>query len=101
MVQWSKLSPIFNCTKLQKLDLSGSEFVKGNLSVLLHHDFPSLETLVLRFVHLTPKDLCNLEQANAQGKLQHLRHLNIARKQRNHWEIDICCLVHQVDGTNC
>ena len=67
---------------LQKLDISNSLGITGKLSVLLRHGFPSLNTLILRYSWLNPKDLCSLAQANAEGRLPKLTQLDISNNYK-------------------
>ena len=64
---------------LSKLDLSHSLGLTGNLSVLLHHSFPSLNSLVLSDCGLISQDLCSLDRARLKGRLPQLRHLDISK----------------------
>ena len=64
-------------TQLRKLDISHSLGITGNLSVLLRHSFPSLNSLVLSHCWLNSQDLCSLAQASVEGRLPQLTHLDI------------------------
>ena len=47
-------------SKLNKLDISHSSGISGNLSVLLRQSFPSLNSLILSDCGLNSQDLCSL-----------------------------------------
>ena len=64
--------------RLHKLDISHSSFITGDLSVLLRHSFPSLNSLILSNCGLISQDLRSLAQASVQGRLPVLRHLDIS-----------------------
>ena len=61
------------------------EGFEGNLSVLLRHSFPSLNSLVLSDCGLNSQDLCSLAQASVEGRLPQLRHLDISRNTDVHF----------------
>ena len=61
-----------------KLDISYSSGITGNLSVLLDHSFPSLNSLILSDCGLNSQDLCSLAQASVEGRLPHLMDLDIS-----------------------
>ena len=63
---------------LQKVDLSHSLGMKGNLSTLLKHRFPELNTLILSKCELNCVDLMSLAQANVEGNIPELKHLDIS-----------------------
>ena len=67
--------------RLHKLDISHSSGITGNLSVLLHHSFPSLNSLILSDCELISQDLCSLAQASVEGRLPQLNHLDISENQ--------------------
>ena len=62
--------------RLTELDLYGS--LTGGLSALFTHRFPRLNSLKLRWRKLNANDLQSLAQANVEGKLPQLRHLDIS-----------------------
>ena len=64
--------------QLTELGLSGSFGLRGNLSVLFTHSFPTLNTLILNSCDLNANDLQSLARANVEGKLPQLRHLDIS-----------------------
>ena len=64
-----------------KLDISHSSGITGNLSVLLCHSFPSLNSLVLSDCGLNSQGLCSLAQANVEGRLPQLIHLDISENR--------------------
>ena len=64
--------------QLGSLDISHSSGITGNLSVLLRHSFPSLNTLILSDCGLNSQDLCSLAQASVDGRLPQFRHLDIS-----------------------
>ena len=66
-------------TRLHKLDISHSSGVTGVLSILLCHSFPVLETLILSDCWLNSDDLRSLAQANKEGRLPKLKHLDISQ----------------------
>ena len=67
--------------RLHKLDISHSSGITGNLSVLLHHSFPTLNSLTLSDCELNSQDLCSLAQASVEGRLPQLNHLDISENQ--------------------
>ena len=82
-------SGVQNLTKrLVKWDLKylwimRSNGIGGNLSVLLCHKFPSLESLDLSECELNSDDMRYLTEAKDQGKLPKLEHLNVSRNKIN------------------
>ena len=66
---------------ISHLNLSQSSGISGNLSDLLCEDVSSLETLILRGCDLTQNDLSSLVQANFQGKLSALKHLDLSKNE--------------------
>ena len=66
---------------LQKLDISYSTGITGNLSMLVRERFPSLNSLILCDCGLNSDDLRSLAQANVGGKLPELRHLDISENE--------------------
>ena len=68
----------FSRDNLKHLDISFNESIKRNLSLILCHYFPSLRTLILRACKLVSQDLSSLAQANVEGRLPKLRHLDIS-----------------------
>ena len=66
-------------TNLQKLDISHSSGIRGVLSILLCHSFPSLNTLLLNDCGLSSQDLRSLAKANVKGRLPAIRHLDISQ----------------------
>ena len=75
----SEMSKSLSGTKLLKLDISHSSGITGSLSKLLHHRFPSLNTLILSDCGLNSQDLFCLSQANVEGRLPQLTHLDISK----------------------
>ena len=66
-------------TQFRKLDISHSMGITGSLSILLCHNFSSLESLILHDCGLNSHDARNLAQANAEGRLSTLKHLDISQ----------------------
>ena len=66
-------------TQFQKLDISHSMGITGSLSILLCHNFSSLEILILQDCGLNSRDVRNLAQANAKGRLSTLKYLDISQ----------------------
>ena len=66
---------------ISHLNLSQSSCISGHLSDLLFRDVSALETLILRGCDLTSNDLCSLVQANIQGKLSGLKHLDLSKNK--------------------
>ena len=66
-------------SNVHKLDISHSLHIMGELSFLVGHNFPSLNTLVLSDCGLNPDDLTSLAEASAKSRLPELRHLDISR----------------------
>ena len=64
-----------------KLDISHGLGITGNLSVLLRHSFPSLNSLILSNCGLNSQDLCHLAIASVKGRLPVLRHLDISENK--------------------
>ena len=62
---------------LTELDMTGSSGFTGSLSVLFPHSFPGLKALILESCKLNKEDIRALCQANVEGKLPQLEHLNI------------------------
>ena len=79
------LSEKLTSIKLLILNMSGISGFTGRLSVLFTHRFPTLNTLILMNCKLNSNDLQSLAQANAQGKLPQLKHLDIT----GNYEIEI------------
>ena len=65
-------------TNLHKLDISKRPGLTGNLSELLRHSFPTLNSLILSDCGLNSQDLCSLTQANVEGRIPLLKHLDIS-----------------------
>ena len=65
-------------SKLNKIEICHSPGITGNLSILLCHSFPSLNSLILSDCGLNSQDLCSLAQASLEGRLPQLRHLDIS-----------------------
>ena len=75
----------FGATKyisLQKLNLSHSLGISGNLDKMLSEKFPSLNSLILSDCGLNSQNLYSLAQASVQGRLPQLRHINISRNSQ-------------------
>ena len=68
-------------SQLDNLDISHSSGITGNLSMLLCHSFPSLNSLILSNCGLNSQDLCSLAQASIEGRLPQLRHLDISKNR--------------------
>ena len=66
---------------LEKLDISSSTGITGNLSVLLRETFPSLHSLFLSDCGLNFDDLRSLAQASVEDQLPELRHLDISENR--------------------
>ena len=64
-----------------ELDISHCLGVTGNLSCLLHTCSTSLNSLILHDCGLNSQDLKSLAQANVEGKLPELRHLDVSENQ--------------------
>ena len=64
--------------KLSKLDVSHSSGITGNLSVILCHSLPSLNSLILSNCGLNSQDLCSMAQASVEGRVPELKHLDIS-----------------------
>ena len=64
---------------LQKLDISHSSGMTGNLSRLLSKEFSSLNNLILSDCGLNAQDLLSLAQAKNKGRLPQLKHLDISQ----------------------
>ena len=79
-------------SKLNKIDISHSSGVTGNLSVLLRHSLPSLNSLILSDCGLNSQDLCSLAQASVESRLPQLTHLDISENPG---------LVGQLDSLFC
>ena len=75
---------LIKCTQLKKLNIRESLGITGNLSALLRHTFPSLNSLILRRCGLNSQDLCSLAQASVEGRIPQLRDLDISENR------DIC-----------
>ena len=82
--------------KLKKLDLSDTDCLGGgNLSNLLSHNFPSLQSLILVDCYLFLKgealnppdglDLKHLVKAKSYGRLPELKHLDVSRNGLDVW----------------
>ena len=65
-------------TSLIKLDITHSEGISGSLAILLCHNFPSLQSMILSDCGLKSQDLSILAQACAKGGLPELRHLDLS-----------------------
>ena len=72
------LTQIIVNQKLLHLDISQSPGVKGNLHMLLCHGFPSREVFILSGCELIADDLRSLAEANANGQLPRLKHLDVS-----------------------
>ena len=72
------LSEKLSSSRLTELNLSLSYGMTGCLSSLFTHSFPTLNTLILISCELNSEDLVALSQANVEGKLPQLRHLDIS-----------------------
>ena len=64
--------------QLEKLDLSESSGLTGEVCNLLAHSFSKLNTLTLSNCKLIADDLCSLAKANAENRLPELRKLDIS-----------------------
>ena len=60
------------------LDLSHCPYLAGNLRELIRRNFSFLKTLILSDCGLTSEDLSSLAQAQVEGRLSKLRHLDIS-----------------------
>ena len=65
-------------TSLIKLDITHSEGISGSLAILLCHNFPSLQSMILSDCGLKSQDLSILAQAYGKGRLPELRHLDLS-----------------------
>ena len=72
--------------RLSYLDISRSLGIAGNLCILLRDRFPSLNTLILSNCELNTNDLRSLADANMEGRLPRLRHLDVSKNEK----IDKC-----------
>ena len=74
-------------SEVTKLDISHSSGISGALSILLCHSFPLLETLILSDCGLNSDDLSNLAQADVEGRLPELKHLDLSDNEaiRGQW----------------
>ena len=63
---------------LHTLNISHSSGITGNLSVILCHSLPSLNSLVLSNCGLNSQDLCGLAQASVKGRLPQLKLLDLS-----------------------
>ena len=61
-----------------ELDISHCSGITGNVSCLLHTCSPFLNSLILHDCGLNSQDLTSLAQANVEGKLPELRHLDVS-----------------------
>ena len=77
-----RLSHLATNWSLNTLDISHSRGIKGKLSLLLQHKFPSLKSLILNDCKLNDKDLRTVDQANADGRLPMLEDLNLSQNYR-------------------
>ena len=75
--QASKYARVFH--ELKALDMTLNPNISGHLSLLMCNNFPNLNILVLRACELDSDDLTSLAQANSQGRLPELRHLDISQ----------------------
>ena len=57
--------------------ITAKEFL-GSLAILLCHNFPSLQSMVLSDCGLKSQDVSILAQACAKGRLPELRHLDLS-----------------------
>ena len=64
--------------KINRLDISYSKGITGNLLSLFCYCFQSLYTLILSDCGLNSYDLSSLAYANVEGRLPKLRHLDIS-----------------------
>ena len=67
--------------KLTHLDISDNTGIRGKLSILLDHTYPSLDMLVLNNCKLTEQELESLPLASVGGRLPKLKHLDISGNQ--------------------
>ena len=81
--------------RLSKLDTSHSLGLTGNLSILLRHGFPSLNSLILSDCELNSQDLCSLAQATVEGRLPHLTNLDISENP------DVPCHLDSLFSDSC
>ena len=77
-----QLSHLVTNWTLYTLDISHSRGFKGELSILLQHEFPSLKSLILHDCALNEKDLNAIDLANAQGRLPLLEDLDLSKNCR-------------------
>ena len=73
-----------NLPKLKELNVSWNRIGVGDLSVLLSHRFPSLETLHMSTCGLNSDGLRCLTEAREQGKLPNLKRLDVSEN----WSLD-------------
>ena len=73
---------------LHKLVISHSSCITGNLTTLLCHSPPSLNSLILSDCELNAQDLCSLAQASVVGKLPQLKHLDISVNSHLHGQLN-------------
>ena len=67
-----------SCRNLSFLDITDSQGISGNLSVLLTQSFNSLKSLILRSCELNSTDFSSLARANVEGRLPELKNLDIS-----------------------
>ena len=65
--------------RLATLDLSRNPDIHRYISNLFAHRFPNLNVLILRDCELREEALSDIQQANADGKLPQLKHLDISQ----------------------
>ena len=68
--------------------------MRENLGVLMTHNFPNLQTLILQVCELVAKDLQSLGRADSEGKLPVLKHLDISE----HYDLKVSDLVANSAG---
>ena len=75
------LSDKLTSLQMTDFDILGSHGFTGNLSVLFTHCLPTLSTLIMSHCGLNSDDVHSLVQAEVEGKLPQLKHLDISENQ--------------------
>ena len=103
-VSMKTLAQTLHRDKLKHLDISSSS-ITGSLSVLLHHSFPSLNSLILHRLALNLQDLRSLAKASVGDRLPELRYLDISGNKLDSSEavnslFDHSCTWNELIGLN-
>ena len=75
---FSRLAQTLVVQTLTNLNLSHCSGIRGNLTMLLSKDFPSLSTLILSGCVLSSQDFSHLAEASVNGRLPELKHLDVS-----------------------